>query len=116
MVNCNPETVSTDHGVSDRLYLEPVTLDAVLDICAAEKPVGVIAQLGGQTPLRAGARARRGRRPGARHLPGRHRPGRGPRRFGALLDAARPAGAALGGGARRGTRRSPPPSAWATRC
>ncbi len=52
MINCNPETVSTDHGVSDRLYLEPVTIDAVLDICAAEKPVGVIAQLGGQTPLR----------------------------------------------------------------
>ena len=52
MVNCNPETVSTDHGVSDRLYLEPVTVDAVLDICAAERPVGVIAQLGGQTPLR----------------------------------------------------------------
>ena len=52
MVNCNPETVSTDHGVSDRLYMEPVTLDAVLDICRAEEPVGVIAQLGGQTPLR----------------------------------------------------------------
>ena len=52
MVNCNPETVSTDHGVSDRLYLEPVTIDAVLDICEAERPVGVIAQLGGQTPLR----------------------------------------------------------------
>ena len=52
MVNCNPETVSTDHGVSDRLYLEPVTIDAVLDICAAEQPLGVIAQLGGQTPLR----------------------------------------------------------------
>jgi len=55
MVNCNPETVSTDHGVSDRLYMEPVTLDAVLDICRAEKPVGVIAQLGGQTPLRLAA-------------------------------------------------------------
>ncbi|HWH14306.1 MAG TPA: carbamoyl-phosphate synthase large subunit [Miltoncostaeaceae bacterium] len=55
MVNCNPETVSTDHGVSDRLYLEPVTLDAVLDICAQERPVGVIAQLGGQTPLRLAA-------------------------------------------------------------
>jgi carbamoyl-phosphate synthase large subunit len=52
MVNCNPETVSTDHGVSDRLYLEPVTLDAVLDVCAQERPVGVITQLGGQTPLR----------------------------------------------------------------
>ncbi len=55
MVNCNPETVSTDHGVSDRLYLEPVTLDAVLDICAHEQPVGVITQLGGQTPLRLAA-------------------------------------------------------------
>ena len=55
MVNCNPETVSTDHGISDRLYMEPVTLDAVLDICDAEKPMGVIAQLGGQTPLRLAA-------------------------------------------------------------
>ena len=55
MVNCNPETVSTDHGVSDRLYMEPVTLDAVLDICQAEQPLGVIAQLGGQTPLRLAA-------------------------------------------------------------
>jgi len=52
MINCNPETVSTDHGVSDRLYMEPVTLDSVLDICAIEKPLGVITQLGGQTPLR----------------------------------------------------------------
>lgn len=52
MVNCNPETVSTDHGVSDRLYLEPLTIDAVLDICRVEKPRGVITQLGGQTPLR----------------------------------------------------------------
>ena len=52
MVNCNPETVSTDHGVSDRLYLEPVTIDTVLDICARENPLGVITQLGGQTPLR----------------------------------------------------------------
>ncbi|MCB0872409.1 MAG: carbamoyl-phosphate synthase large subunit [Actinobacteria bacterium] len=52
MVNCNPETVSTDHGISDRLYMEPVTLDAVLDICHLEQPRGVIAQFGGQTPLR----------------------------------------------------------------
>jgi carbamoyl-phosphate synthase large subunit len=55
MVNSNPETVSTDHGVSDRLYLAPLTLDAVLDICAVEKPVAVIATLGGQTPLRLAA-------------------------------------------------------------
>jgi carbamoyl-phosphate synthase large subunit len=52
MVNCNPETVSTDHGVSDRLYMEPVTLDTVLDVCAQEEPLGVVTQLGGQTPLR----------------------------------------------------------------
>ncbi len=52
MVNCNPETVSTDHGVSDRLYMEPVTLDTVLDVCAQERPLGVVTQLGGQTPLR----------------------------------------------------------------
>ncbi len=52
MVNCNPETVSTDHGVSDRLYMEPLTLGSVLDICEREKPLGVITQLGGQTPLR----------------------------------------------------------------
>jgi carbamoyl-phosphate synthase large subunit len=52
MVNCNPETVSTDHGVSDRLYLEPLTPGSVLDICARERPLGVITQLGGQTPLR----------------------------------------------------------------
>ena len=52
MVNCNPETVSTDHGVSDRLYMEPLTLGTVLDICEREQPRGVITQLGGQTPLR----------------------------------------------------------------
>ncbi len=52
MVNCNPETVSTDHGVSDRLYMEPLTLGSVLDICMRERPLGVITQLGGQTPLR----------------------------------------------------------------
>ncbi len=52
MVNCNPETVSTDHGVSDRLYMEPLTLGTVLDICEREQPRGVITSLGGQTPLR----------------------------------------------------------------
>ena len=52
MVNCNPETVSTDFDTSDRLYFEPLTLEDVLAICAREKPLGVIVQLGGQTPLR----------------------------------------------------------------
>jgi carbamoyl-phosphate synthase large subunit len=55
MVNCNPETVSTDHGVSDRLYLEPLTLDSVLEVCELERPAGVVTQLGGQTPLRLAA-------------------------------------------------------------
>ena len=51
IVNCNPETVSTDYDTSDRLYFEPLTLEDVLSIHAVEKPVGVIAQFGGQTPL-----------------------------------------------------------------
>lgn len=52
MVNCNPETVSTDYDTSDRLYFEPITLEDVLEICATEKPDGVILQFGGQTPLK----------------------------------------------------------------
>jgi carbamoyl-phosphate synthase large subunit len=52
MVNCNPETVSTDYDTSDRLYFEPLTLEDVLAICDEEKPEGVIVQFGGQTPLK----------------------------------------------------------------
>ena len=52
MVNCNPETVSTDYDISDRLYFEPLTLEDVLHIVEVEKPVGVIVQFGGQTPLK----------------------------------------------------------------
>ena len=52
MVNCNPETVSTDYDTSDRLYFEPVTLEDVLEIIDLEQPVGVIVQFGGQTPLK----------------------------------------------------------------
>ena len=52
MVNCNPETVSTDYDTSDRLYFEPVTLEDVLEIVDVEKPAGVIVQYGGQTPLK----------------------------------------------------------------
>jgi carbamoyl-phosphate synthase large subunit len=51
MVNCNPETVSTDYDTSDRLYFEPLTLEDVLEVVAVEKPIGVIVQYGGQTPL-----------------------------------------------------------------
>ncbi|HVM69285.1 MAG TPA: carbamoyl-phosphate synthase large subunit [Gaiellaceae bacterium] len=52
LVNANPETVSTDYDTSDRLYLEPVRLESVLDVVELERPLGVVVQLGGQTPLR----------------------------------------------------------------
>jgi carbamoyl-phosphate synthase large subunit len=52
MVNCNPETVSTDYDTSDRLYFEPLTLEDVLEVIAKEKPEGLIVQFGGQTPLK----------------------------------------------------------------
>jgi carbamoyl-phosphate synthase large subunit len=52
MINCNPETVSTDYDTSDRLYFEPLTLEHVLNVCRTERPDGVILQLGGQTPLK----------------------------------------------------------------
>jgi carbamoyl-phosphate synthase large subunit len=52
IVNCNPETVSTDYDTSDRLYFEPLTFENVLDICENEKPDGIVVQFGGQTPLK----------------------------------------------------------------
>jgi carbamoyl-phosphate synthase large subunit len=52
MVNCNPETVSTDYDTSDRLYFEPLSAEHVLAVCAREQPLGVVTQFGGQTPLR----------------------------------------------------------------
>jgi carbamoyl-phosphate synthase large subunit len=55
MVNCNPETVSTDFDISDRLYFEPLTLEDVLEIVDVERPKGVIVQYGGQTPLKLAA-------------------------------------------------------------
>ena len=55
IVNCNPETVSTDYDTSDKLYFEPLTLEDVLSIYKKEQPVGVIAQFGGQTPLNLAA-------------------------------------------------------------
>ena len=61
MVNCNPETVSTDYDTSDRLYFEPINAERVLDIIDLEKPHGVIVQLGGQTPLKLVKELRRAR-------------------------------------------------------
>ena len=88
MINCNPETVSTDYDTSDRLYFEPLTAEDVLAVVEVEQPEGVIVQFGGQTPLRLAAGARGGRRAAARHPGRRDRPGRGPR---PLRRAARPA-------------------------
>jgi len=55
MINCNPETVSTDYDISDRLYFEPLTLEHVLAVCEVEQPEGVVVQFGGQTPLKLAA-------------------------------------------------------------
>ncbi len=91
MVNCNPETVSTDYDTSDRLYFEPVTLEDVLEIVAKEKPAGVIVQYGGQTPAQARPRPRAGRRADHRHLARLDRHRRGPRALPEAAHRARPA-------------------------
>ncbi len=105
MINCNPETVSTDYDTSDRLYFEPLTAEDVLAVIEVERPEGVIVQFGGQTPLRlAKALQAAGVQP-ARHAGGRDRPGRGPR---ALRGPAAPPGdrpPALRHGDLRPTRR-----------
>ncbi|GAA3479349.1 hypothetical protein GCM10018966_038790 [Streptomyces yanii] len=84
MVNCNPETVSTDYDTSDRLYFEPLTLEDVLEIVHAESlagPIaGVIVQLGGQTPLGLSQALKDNGGAGRRHLPGGDPRRRGPRR------------------------------------
>ncbi len=59
MINCNPETVSTDYDTSDRLYFEPLTLEDVIAVCEVESPEGVIVQFGGQTPLKLAEGLRR---------------------------------------------------------
>ena len=79
MINCNPETVSTDYDTSDRLYFEPLTLEDVLAVCDVEQPEGVIVQFGGQTPLKLAAGLEDGRRAAARDRGRRDRPRRGPR-------------------------------------
>ena len=77
MVNCNPETVSTDYDTSDRLYFEPLTLEEVLNICDVEKPDGVIVQFGGQTPLNLALPLKSAGRADHRHRPAQYRSGRG---------------------------------------
>ena len=84
MVNCNPETVSTDYDTSDRLYFEPLTFEDVLEVVHAEQEsgtvAGVIVQLGGQTPLGLAQRLADAGVPVVGHAAGGDPPGRGPRR------------------------------------
>ncbi len=79
MVNCNPETVSTDYDTSDMLFFEPLTYEDVMDVIDATDPDGVVVTLGGQTPLKLAPRSGGGRGAHHGHEPGRHRSGRGPR-------------------------------------
>ena len=95
MVNCNPETVSTDYDTSDRLYFEPLTLEDVLAIVEVEQPEGVIVSFGGQTPLRLAAGLEAAGVHAARHPAGGDRPRRGPRPLRRAARAARAAGAAV---------------------
>jgi carbamoyl-phosphate synthase large subunit len=86
MVNCNPETVSTDYDTSDRLYFEPLTFEDVMNIVDVEKPLGVIVQLGGQTPLNLAMRLHEAGVPIIGTSPDSIDLAEDRKRFGALLD------------------------------
>jgi carbamoylphosphate synthase large subunit len=77
MVNCNPETVSTDYDTSDRLYFEPLTFEDVMNIVERERPGGVIVQFGGQDAAQSGNAASRGWRSDHWNEPGIDRSRRG---------------------------------------
>jgi carbamoyl-phosphate synthase large subunit len=86
MINCNPETVSTDYDTSDRLYFEPLTLEDVLSVVDREKPMGVIVQFGGQTPLNLALELKRNGVPIIGTAPESIDLAEDRRRFGRLLD------------------------------
>ena len=116
MINCNPETVSTDYDTSDRLYFEPLTLEDVLGVIEIEQPEGVIVQFGGQTPLKLAAGLADAGVP-LLGTPGRvDPPGRGPAQLRRAARRARPEGPAVRHRPSRTPRRSRWPTAWATRC
>ena len=106
MVNCNPETVSTDYDTSDRLYFEPLDAEAVLEICARERPAGVAIQFGGQTPLRLARALEAAGYRDPRDALRRGRPRRGPRAVRRALRRARDRRAPLGDGDRARPRPS----------
>ena len=119
MINCNPETVSTDYDTSDRLYFEPLTLEDVLGVIEVEQPEGVIVQFGGQTPLKLAHGLADAGRAAARHAGRLDRPGRGPRRASAACSpssacaARRTRTAAVARRGARGRRRRRLPAAGA---
>ena len=116
MINCNPETVSTDYDTSDRLYFEPLTLEDVLGVVEVERPEGVIVQFGGQTPLKLAEGLQARRRAAAR--------ARAPRRSTSPRTAAASARCSSASATRRrrtrprtgSTRRSRAATTSATRC
>ena len=110
MVNCNPETVSTDYDTSDRLYFEPLDAEAVLEICAREKPAGVDRPVRRPDAAEARARARGGRLRDLRDAAGRGRPRRGPRALRRALRRARASPSRRGRWRPGPTRRSRPRS------
>ena len=118
MVNCNPETVSTDYDTSDRLYFEPLTLEDVLNVVEKERPLGVIVQFGGQTPLKLAVPLRDCGGADPRHLARRHRLRGGPPAVQRAPDRTRPEPGrrghrALAGGGARHRRRHRLPGAGA---
>ena len=115
MVNCNPETVSTDYDTSDRLYFEPLGVEEVLAICERERPEGVVIQFGGQTPLKL---ARELEHAGYRILGTPYEAIDSPRTVSASVRSSTGSGFAArsGGSSRIPTRRSPLLTVWGTRC
>ena len=120
MVNCNPETVSTDYDTSDRLYFEPLTLEDVLAVIDREKPEGVIVQFGGQTPLNLALELKRNGVPIIGTAPESIDLAEDRRRFGRLLDEVEDSAAAQRNGARcpkrpRASRRKSDCRCWCGR-
>ena len=115
MVNCNPETVSTDYDTSDRLYFEPLSPEEVLAVCDREQPVGVVTQFGGQTPLRLARSIEEG---GYRSSELRTRRSTWPRIASASACSPRSSASAArrGRSSRTSPRRSPRSTRSATRC
>jgi carbamoyl-phosphate synthase large subunit len=110
MVNCNPETVSTDYDTSDRLYFEPLTFEDVMHIVELEKPTGVIVQFGGQTPLNLAMRLHQAGVPIIGTSPESIDLAEDRKRFGSLLaDLQHPPAGQRHGRDRRGGRSGSPP-------